>query len=91
MDSADLRRRSQDPQSDAHVAPPPERTEEKHGRFAAGAGLTDDIDDLRQKMAEIFLKEASFTADPVILISRQLDQKINEYMKQWNKGRKKAR
>jgi len=55
------------------------------------AEMADDIDDLRRKMAETFLKEASFTADPVIMISRQLDVKINEYMKNWQAGRKKAR
>jgi|GEM_PF-2847647 len=55
------------------------------------AKLADDIDDLRHKMAEAFLKETSFIAEPVILISRQLDVKINEYMKSWQAGRKKAR
>jgi Spo0E like sporulation regulatory protein len=91
MDSA-VRKYSQVPQPDAHADSYPERTEEKHGRRpAAGAKLVDDIDDLRRKMAEMFLKEASFTADPVILISRQLDLKINEYMKQWTVGRKQAR
>ena len=55
------------------------------------AKLVDDIDDLRRKMAETFLKETSFIADPVMMISRQLDVKINEYMKNWQAGRKKAR
>lgn len=55
------------------------------------AKLADDIDDLRRKMAETFLKETSFIADPVMMISRQLDVKINEYMKNWQAGRKKAR
>lgn len=56
-----------------------------------GTRLADDIDDLRCKMAEVILKEASFTADPVIMISRQLDAKINEYMKSWHMERRKAR
>jgi hypothetical protein len=57
----------------------------------AGKRLADDIDDLRCKMAEAILREASFTADPVIMISRQLDAKINEYMKSWHMERRKAR
>ncbi|TJY41021.1 aspartyl-phosphate phosphatase Spo0E family protein [Cohnella pontilimi] len=56
-------------------------------RAAASVGLADEIDRLRQVMAETFLRECSFTADTVIRISRQLDVKINEYMI----GRKKAR
>jgi len=60
-------------------------------RSIVQAKLADDIDDLRRKMAETFLKETSLIADPVILISRQLDLKINEYMQNWQASRKKAR
>ncbi len=66
-------------------------TAERSHRFSDPGKLANDIDDLRRKMAETFLKEASFTADPVILISRQLDLKINEFMKQRNVRLKKAR
>lgn len=62
-------------------------------RYAAAdpVSLAGDIDDLRRRMLETFLLETSFTADPVILISRQLDTKIVEYMKHWQTGRRKAR
>jgi hypothetical protein len=91
MDAADFGKRPLVPQTGAHAASHSERMDDKHGRSTGRTKLADDIDDLRRKMAETFLKEASFTADPVILISRQLDVKINEYMKQWKVGRKKAR
>ncbi|MBW5446944.1 Spo0E family sporulation regulatory protein-aspartic acid phosphatase [Cohnella sp. CFH 77786] len=91
MDSADSRKYPRIPQPDSHADLNPNRTEDKQGRPAAGSKLTDDIDDLRRKMAETFLKEASFTADPVIMISRQLDLKINEYMKLWTLRRKQVR
>lgn len=65
--------------AEAHLdSPASERT---------GTSLADEIDRLRQIMAETFVRESSFTADTVIRISRQLDVKINEYML----GRKKAR
>jgi hypothetical protein len=57
----------------------------------SGSGLADEIDLLRQIMAETFVRECSLTADTVIRISRQLDVKINEYMTQSVIGRKKAR
>lgn len=91
MDAAESNKRQDDLKPDAHDALNPERSDVKRAKPASGSKLTDDIDDLRRKMAETFLKEASFTADPVIMISRQLDVKINEYMKQWNVGRKKVR
>lgn len=52
----------------------------KRSRNADG-GLTAEIDRLRQRMTDAFLQELSFTADPVIELSRQLDDKINEYMR----------
>ena len=43
--------------------------------------LEDEIRQLRDKMEQTYLQEASFSAEIVIEISRRLDQKINEYMK----------
>ncbi|MDG0790404.1 aspartyl-phosphate phosphatase Spo0E family protein [Cohnella ginsengisoli] len=43
--------------------------------------LIEEIDLLRRRMAETFLREDSFTAEPVMEISRMLDVKINEYMR----------
>lgn len=59
--------------------------------LAVSRSLAEDIDDLRMKMAETVVRESSFTADPVILISRQLDVKINEFMKQRHVRLRKAR
>ncbi|RUS45510.1 aspartyl-phosphate phosphatase Spo0E family protein [Cohnella sp. AR92] len=50
--------------------------------YAAYLGnLADEIDDLRGRMTEAFLKEESFLSESVIEISRLLDTKIIEYMK----------
>jgi hypothetical protein len=46
------------------------------------AELVDEIDRLRKAMTETFLQEHSLVADSVVELSRQLDLKINEYMKQ---------
>jgi hypothetical protein len=46
------------------------------------ADLVEEIDRLRMAMTETFLKEHSLVADSVVELSRQLDLKINEYMKQ---------
>lgn len=43
--------------------------------------LSAEIDELRQRMSDMFMHELSLTADRVMEISRQLDVKINEYMK----------
>ncbi|MFS0723303.1 Spo0E family sporulation regulatory protein-aspartic acid phosphatase [Paenibacillus sp. 1P07SE] len=43
--------------------------------------LEDEIQQLRHKMEQTYLQEASFNTEIVIEISRKLDQKINEYMK----------
>ncbi|WP_254639271.1 aspartyl-phosphate phosphatase Spo0E family protein [Cohnella sp. GbtcB17] len=43
--------------------------------------LIEEIDQLRRRMTETFLREDSFTAEPVMEISRMLDVKINEYMR----------
>ncbi|MDI4644639.1 aspartyl-phosphate phosphatase Spo0E family protein [Cohnella hashimotonis] len=43
--------------------------------------LIEEIDLLRRRMTETFLREDSFTAEPVMEISRMLDVKINEYMR----------
>jgi len=50
--------------------------------FGESGSLVDEIDSLRRSMTEAFLREMSFTSEPVIEISRLLDVKINEYMKQ---------
>ncbi|MEQ4484834.1 aspartyl-phosphate phosphatase Spo0E family protein [Cohnella silvisoli] len=46
------------------------------------ADLVEEIDRLRKEMTETFLQEHSLIADSVVELSRQLDLKINEYMKQ---------
>ncbi|QJD87564.1 aspartyl-phosphate phosphatase Spo0E family protein [Cohnella herbarum] len=46
------------------------------------AELVEEIDRLRKAMTETFLRERSLVADSVMELSRQLDLKINEYMKQ---------
>jgi len=43
--------------------------------------LSDEIDRLRKTMTDAFLQERSLIADSVMELSRQLDRKINEYMK----------
>lgn len=48
----------------------------------ASQDLVEEIDRLRKAMTETFLQEHSLTADRVMELSRQLDLKINEYMKQ---------
>ncbi|MFC5701189.1 aspartyl-phosphate phosphatase Spo0E family protein [Cohnella faecalis] len=50
------------------------------GFYSSDFRLSEEIDRLRSIMTDMFLKEASLTADSVIHISRQLDIKINEYM-----------
>jgi hypothetical protein len=91
MDTADRKEIPIFPHPDAHAISRPDSQDAKQGRGTARMKLADDIDDLRRRMAETFLKEASFTADPVIMISRQLDLKIMEYMKQLPNTHRKAR
>ncbi|WP_158602267.1 aspartyl-phosphate phosphatase Spo0E family protein [Cohnella endophytica] len=55
------------------------------------ADLTEEIDRLRKEMTETFLQEHSFIADSVMELSRRLDQKINEYMKQVLLSREEVR
>lgn len=55
------------------------------------ADLSEEIDRLRKAMTETFLQEHSFIADSVMELSRQLDQKINEYMKQVLLSREEVR
>lgn len=43
--------------------------------------LAEEIDNLRRLMQERFEQEHSFTAECVMELSRQLDLKINEYMR----------
>lgn len=45
-------------------------------------GLVEEIDRLRITMTETFLREHSLTSIAVVEVSRQLDVKIIEYMKQ---------
>nr|WP_188530636.1 aspartyl-phosphate phosphatase Spo0E family protein [Paenibacillus abyssi] len=47
--------------------------------------LEDEIYHLRRVMEQTYLQEASFNSEVVIEISRKLDLKINEYMKQKRK------
>ncbi|XEC97709.1 Spo0E family sporulation regulatory protein-aspartic acid phosphatase [Paenibacillus tarimensis] len=47
--------------------------------------LEDEIYHLRKLMEQTYLQEAAFTSEIVIEISRRLDIKINEYMKQKSK------
>lgn len=49
--------------------------------LSSAIALEDEIQFLRLKMEEIALLEKSFTSDKVIWISRMLDIKINEYMR----------
>jgi len=55
------------------------------------ADLVEEIDRLRSAMTETFLQEHSFIADSVMELSRQLDIKINEYMKHVRISREEAR
>ncbi|MBB6731122.1 aspartyl-phosphate phosphatase Spo0E family protein [Cohnella sp. CBP 2801] len=56
--------------------------EEPHtARIGDNCTLADEIDELRRRMTEEFLKEESFTSESVMEISRRLDRKINEYMR----------
>lgn len=66
-------------------------TAQRNSGLCESRSLAKDIDDLRMKMAETVLREASLTADPVIWISRQLDVKINEFMKVQHVKLRKAR
>ncbi|WP_080836648.1 aspartyl-phosphate phosphatase Spo0E family protein [Cohnella massiliensis] len=59
-----------------------ETAEYVYDSYANSGNLADEIDILRRSMTEVFLREMSFTSEPVIEISRLLDMKINEYMKQ---------
>lgn len=45
------------------------------------AELEREIDRLRKAMTDTFLQEHSLIAESVMQLSRQLDMKINEYMK----------
>jgi hypothetical protein len=54
-----------------------------HSKFPSRvADLVEEIDRLRKEMTETFLLEHSLVADSVMELSRKLDLKINEYMKQ---------
>lgn len=55
------------------------------------ADLVEEIDRLRKAMTETFLREHSLVADSVMELSRQLDLKINEYMKQVLLSREEVR
>lgn len=44
--------------------------------------LVEEIDTLRKAMMDSFTLELSLTSGPVMELSRQLDVKINQYMKQ---------
>jgi len=55
------------------------------------AELAEEIDRLRKVMTDTFLQERSLVADSVMELSRQLDRKINEYMKVVLLGREQAR
>jgi hypothetical protein len=46
------------------------------------ADLVEEINRLRKAMTDTFLQEHSLVADSVMELSRQLDLKINEYMKE---------
>jgi hypothetical protein len=43
--------------------------------------LTEEINRLRKVMTDTFSQEASFTSEPVMAVSQELDHKINEYMR----------
>ncbi|WP_378107606.1 Spo0E family sporulation regulatory protein-aspartic acid phosphatase [Cohnella cellulosilytica] len=62
-----------------------------HYSGRAAAELAEEIDHLRQVMTDAFLQERSLVADSVMELSRQLDRKINEYMKVVLLGREQAR
>ncbi|MFC5468719.1 Spo0E family sporulation regulatory protein-aspartic acid phosphatase [Cohnella suwonensis] len=53
--------------------------------------LTEEIDRLRKEMTDTFLQEHSFVSDSVMALSRRLDLKINEYMKQVQLSREEVR
>ncbi len=53
--------------------------------------LVEEIDRLRKAMTETFLQEHSLIADSVVELSRQLDLKINEYMKRVLLSREQVR
>ncbi|BBI32193.1 aspartyl-phosphate phosphatase Spo0E family protein [Cohnella abietis] len=53
--------------------------------------LVEEIDRLRKAMTETFLHEHSLIADSVVELSRQLDLKINEYMKYVRLSRQEVR
>ncbi|WP_239614897.1 aspartyl-phosphate phosphatase Spo0E family protein [Cohnella mopanensis] len=55
------------------------------------ADLVEEIYRLRKAMTETFLQEHSLIADSVMELSRQLDLKINEYMKQALLSRERVR
>jgi hypothetical protein len=44
------------------------------------AALSEEINRLREIMTDTFSREASFTSESVMAVSRELDHKINEYM-----------
>jgi len=67
-----------------HAVIPPVSSETDHphsSRYGDKRKLADEIDELRRRMTEEFLKEESFTSESVMEISRRLDRKINEYMR----------
>lgn len=67
-----------------HAVVPPVSSKTEESRTASiedSCSLADEIDELRRRMTEEFLKEESFTSESVMEISRRLDRKINEYMK----------
>ncbi|WP_240702928.1 aspartyl-phosphate phosphatase Spo0E family protein [Cohnella luojiensis] len=53
--------------------------------------LAEEIDRLRREMTDTFLQEHSLIADSVMELSRKLDLKINEYMKQVLLSREEVR
>ncbi len=62
-----------------------------HYSGRAAAELAEEIDHLRKVMTDTFLQERSLVADSVMELSRQLDRKINEYMKVVLLDREQAR
>lgn len=62
-----------------------------HYSGRAAAELAEEIDRLRKVMTDTFLQERSLVADSVMELSRQLDRKINEYMKVVLLSREQAR
>ncbi|THF76081.1 aspartyl-phosphate phosphatase Spo0E family protein [Cohnella fermenti] len=69
------------PDAAAHLIPSDSETEPALSHSSNLGNLADEIDDLRRRMTEAFLKEESFLSESVIEISRLLDTKIIEYMK----------